>query len=165
VISHGYNTPRPNRSRFHDEFDWQGTLDMTPWLTIPSAISFCESLMPGGWPALVLHNHDLVCTARRLLCDRLGVTPPCPDAMLGSMATIQLPPALQDKRTSAQRPVGERIDPLQSALLVRHRIEVPVIVWGTPQRRWVRISAHAYNTPAEYERLADALISEANAAA
>ena len=29
--------------------------------------------------------------------------------------------------------------------------------WGDPARRWFRISAHAYNFPGEYGRLADAL--------
>ena len=48
VISHGYNTPREGRSLFHDEFDWQGTLDVTAWLTVPAAIRSCARLLPGG---------------------------------------------------------------------------------------------------------------------
>ena len=59
TISHGYNTPRPGRSRFHDEFDWQGTLDVTAWLAVPAALRFCESLFPGGWTELMAHNHQL----------------------------------------------------------------------------------------------------------
>ena len=164
TISHGYNTSRPGRSHFHDEFDWQGTLDVTAWLAVPAAIRFCESLFPGGWPALMAHNHQLAITARRTLCERLGVGPPCPETMLGSMATLPLPSALQDENSGESRSVISRFDPLQSVLLEKYRIEVPLVRWGNPARRWFRVSAHAYNSAGEYERLETALASAATSA-
>ena len=164
VISHGYNTPREGRSPFHDAFDWQGTLDLTAWLTVPAALRFCDNLLLGGWPALMRQNHALVCDARRLLCERLGIELPCPDSMLGSMATLPLPAALQEKNAGESRAVIARFDPLQSALLERHHIEVPVVRWGSPPQRWLRISSHAHNSREDYTRLADALAGECAAA-
>jgi isopenicillin-N epimerase len=160
TISHGYNTARPNRSQFHDEFDWQGTLDVTAWLAVPAALRFCGSLLPGGWPALMEHNRRLACAARRLLCERLEVDPPCPEGMLGSMATLPLPEPLQDN-AGESRAVIARFDPLQTLLFEQHRIEVPLIRWGAPARRWFRISAHAYSRLSEYELLAAALLDAA----
>ncbi len=157
AISHGYNTPRAGRSQFHDEFDWQGTLDLTAWLTVPAAIRFCENLLPGGWPALMQHNHNVAFAARRTLCQRLEIEPPCPEEMLGSMATLPLPRAFQETQAGESLAVIARFDPLQSLLLENHHIEVPLVRWGKPTRRWFRVSAHAYNSPHEYERLADAL--------
>ena len=91
VISHGYNTPRPGHSRFHDLFDWPGTADPSPWLCLAAAIGFVDTLMDGGLPALMRRNHELAVQARRMLCERLGVTPLCPEEMLGSMAAVRLP--------------------------------------------------------------------------
>ena len=39
----------------------------------------------------------------------------------------------------------------------KYRIEVPTYHWPAGPQTLVRISAQAYNTPEQYERLADAL--------
>lgn len=152
VISHGYNTPRPGRNTLHTRFDWTGTLDPTPWLCVGAAIDWCASLMPDGLAALWQHNHALACTARRLLCAALDVPPPCPETMLGAMATLELPARCQ----GATPPAGA-LDPLQARLLEQYALEVPVVNWGAPSRRHVRISAQAYNSQAQFAWLAAAL--------
>ena len=156
VVSHGYNLARPGRSRLHDEFDWTGTDDPTPWLCVGHAIRFLEDLVEGDLPALMAQNHQLAVHARRVLCAELDGSPLCPEAMLGAMAAVRLPdetgPVEMDTGTS---PTPSH--PLQSELLARFAIEVPVYHWPAPPRRLVRISAQAYNGPAQYERLAVAL--------
>lgn len=151
AISHGANSTRTDRSRFHLEFDWTGTFDPTPWLTVPFALEYLGSLLPGGWPALQDHNRLLALEARDLLCASLGVAPPVPDEMIGSMAAIPLPDGASDAPPSLYG------DPLQDALLERFGIEVPVIAWPAPPRRLIRVSAQLYNRPAEYEALTAAL--------
>jgi isopenicillin-N epimerase len=151
AISHGANSPRTDRSRYHLEFDWTGTYDPTPMLCVPEALRVVGSMVEGGWPEVMRRNHALALRGRDILCSRLGIAPPAPDAMLGSMAALPLPDGTS-LATSALDP-----DPLQDALLFRFNIEVPLMPWPRPPKRLLRISAQLYNEEADYERLADAL--------
>lgn len=151
VISHGNNRPRPNHNGFQDRFDWAGTIDPTPWFCVGEAIRWLNQLLPGGWRELRKHNHELTVQARRLLCERLKVVPPCPENMLGAMAAIPLPERFQGVSRSG------KIDSEQLRLYDEFGIEVPFFRIGNPERRFFRISAHLYNTLAECEYLAEAL--------
>jgi isopenicillin-N epimerase len=154
TISHGANAERPGRSRFRLEFDWTGTNDPTPWLTVPRAIDYLGSLLPGGWAALMTRNRELALESRRLLCAAAGTVPPCPDAMIGSLASVVLP----DGATTA---VGwGRPDPLQARLFEGWGIEVPIVTWPAAPRRLVRVSAQLYNEREQYAGLARALDTE-----
>jgi isopenicillin-N epimerase len=110
-----------------------------------------ESVLPGGWRELRRRNHKLAVEARRLLCEKLQVEPPCPEAMLGSMATIPLPERFQGA------PARDKIDAEQLELYDRFGIEVPLARSGAPERRYFRVSAQIYNTLEEYEYLAASL--------
>jgi len=151
VISHGFNTDWPGRPRLHVDFDWTGTDDPTPSLCVGEAIRFLSSLTGDGLEGLMRRNHQLAVEGRRVLCETLALAAPCPEAMLGSMAAVCLP----DAAGAATPP--HLIDPLQTRLLEKVGIEVPVFGWPAPPRRLLRISAQAYNNLAQYERLADAL--------
>ncbi len=154
VISHGWNAPlRPGGSRYQALFDWLGTDDNSPWLTVPDAIRVGDSLEPGGWPALMERNHRLALEARDLLNLRLGTAKTVPDEMVGSMATIPLP-----DREGADP--GGIISPLNLELLDAG-FETMVMNWPEWPRQLLRISAYHYNSIEEYAALADELTARA----
>jgi len=151
VISHGNNTPRPGYTAFQDRFDWAGTFDPSGWFCAGAAIDWMGERLPGGWPEVFQRNRDLAERARGLLCDRLEVAPPCPADMLGAMATLPLPDRFQDLAKTG------KLDAEQLRLYDEFGIEVPLMRFGTPSRRYLRVSAQLYNNLAEYEYLAEAI--------
>ncbi len=144
TISHGANSPRCDRSQFRLEFDWTGTDDPTAYLCVPEAIRFMGSLLPGGWSELMAQNRAKAIAARKILCEILEVAPPCPDQMIGSLATVPLSD-------------GSYIE-LQDALLEKFGIEVPIVPYPSAPNRLVRISAQIYNTLDQYDKLGQAIV-------
>ena len=163
-ISSGANDSRMDRSRFRLDFDWQGTIDPSAWLTIPAAIDGMGEMLPGGWPALIAINRQLAISARDMLAEALHTPVQAPSSMIGSMATLRLPGGPWPRAE-----VARRMCMIEAALRGR-RLEVPLIPWPCP---WlidsgdlpadtefdllVRISAQAYNYFGQYERLASIL--------
>jgi isopenicillin-N epimerase len=145
VISHGYT------AGFHAEFDWPGTFDPTAWLCVPEALRFIGGLLPGGWPQVMAVNRDLTLKARALVLESSGVDAPCPDAMIGSMASVPLPPAA----------VGAPASRLDCEGLHDWFRERGVETWLHPHPLpLLRISAQLYNDLDQFKRLA-ALLEEA----
>jgi len=151
VISHGANTPRKDKSRFFHEFSWTGTDDPSAYFSIPSAVDFLSSLLPGGLPALMERNRSLCLEARKIIIGALGIEKPCPDEMVGSMASFPLPDAVSE-------PIAPLfMDELQDELFMRFRIEIPVMYWPKFPKRLLRISCQAYNSMDDYRKLCNAL--------
>jgi isopenicillin-N epimerase len=153
VISHGANAKPVKRSRFHLEHDWTGTRDPSAWLSVPTALREMESMVEGGWEEVRRCNHEVVIEGRNILSDALGIDAPCPDSMIGSLASLPLP----DGDSGSVNELFP-FDKLQDRLLQDYRIEVPVIAWPTPPRRLIRISAQLYNSTWHYVALAEALL-------
>ncbi len=153
VISHGANAPDRGRTRITVEFDWTGTRDPSAWLAIPECVAFLQSLIPGGTTALMERNRAAALAARDRLADALGVSAPCPDSMIGSMAALPLPVGI-----TPEADPDAVMDPLQDLLEREHRITVPIIPWPGIGRL-VRVSMHAYNDEADIDALAGALAS------
>lgn len=143
VISHGYG------SGFHAEFDWTGTSDPTAWLCIPEALRFMAGLKPGGWPEVMASNRALALSARALLVDTCGFNPPCPDSMIGSMASLPMPPAA----------AGSAAHRLDSKGLHDWFRERGVEIWLYPNPvPLLRISAQQYNDLDQFRRLASLIL-------
>jgi len=160
VVSHGANEPLTDRSRFRAEFDWMGTGDPTPSLALPAAIAWMASSEPdgGGWPSVMAANHGLAIAGRDRIAAALGVPPAAPDSMLGSMAALPVPGVEDEAGAEA----------LRRGLELEDAIQVPIGGWPVraartagdhgPEQILIRISAQRYNEPADYDRLAEALV-------
>jgi isopenicillin-N epimerase len=150
VISHAWNTPIVDgATRYQGLFDWVGTDDMTPWLTVPDAIRVVGETEPGGWSAVMKRNRELALQARKIVCGTLAVDPPAPEEMVGSLFAIPL----HDR--SGEDP-GGLLSPLNQEL-VDVGFETLVMVWPGWPKQVIRISAHLYNELDEYQALADTL--------
>lgn len=175
VLSNSAESPKPGRKHLLTEFDYVGTMDQTAFMSIPEAMVAMHAMVPGGWSEVFARNHDLAIEGRNELCRVLDIEPPAPDAMIGSISTILLPPHDADRqRRLAQRP-SRYHDAMQDELIARYSIQVPL--WNTPGwapgatpfefsgrvaswGRTLRISAQLYNSMDQYRYLAQALKAE-----
>jgi isopenicillin-N epimerase len=123
-----------------DEFIWSGTRDPSAYLATPAAIAVLEEV---GLDVFRQTIHDLACYARQQLLEFADRPPLIPDSpeWYGGMAHVPLP--------------SEVPEDLQHQLWQRYQIEVPIITWD--ERRWIRVSCHLYNRPADIDRLVRAL--------
>jgi len=141
VVSHHYG------EGFASEFSWQGTRELSAWFAVPTALEFTRQL---GGDAVREHNHAMAVWAHRVLAERLdgaeAIVPP-DGSMLGSMAAVKLP------QTYAALSEAQLLS-LQQVLYTRHRIEVPLMRLD-PNTVLLRVSCQVYNTPRQYERVAD----------
>lgn len=134
VISHGYG------QGLEAEFDWTGTKDYTPWLTIPAALDFAEAQDAAGARD---YRRELILDWRQRLTAEWKTECAGPTEMSAAMVTVRMPiggPA----NIGRARAIG--------AALWRHgRVEVPVLPLG--DRLWVRLSAQIYNQDSDLDRL------------
>jgi isopenicillin-N epimerase len=140
VISHhvGLGFPR--------SFDWVGTRDVTPWLSVPAAIDFFTAQGP---EALRAHNARLIDAATALL-EPLGARPVAARELCDSMRSFQLPTQRTATRDDAQA--------LMRSLWDRHRIQAMAVDLGG--RLLFRVSAQAYVGEEDLETLATALAQD-----
>ncbi len=137
VISHGLGRG------FAAEFDWTGTIDPSAYLAIGAALDFHAAL---GGAALMARNAALAGAAAIRLAARLGTETGHGNGACGAMATLRVP--------------GPGTPP--AAALLRERLleagcDAPV--HALQGGLWLRLSAQAYNEPADYDRLGTILQS------
>jgi isopenicillin-N epimerase len=118
---------------FTEEFDWQGTRDITSILGAAVAIEWGTTI---GWDAIRKHNHALAVCMQQRLIDSWGVLPmsSLDGSLIGSMATVPLPHGYPTDE--------EQLKNLRSKIYQEHKVEVPLLLWqGSPV---VRVSAQLY---------------------
>ncbi|HEY6966442.1 MAG TPA: aminotransferase class V-fold PLP-dependent enzyme [Burkholderiales bacterium] len=132
VISHGYG------GGFTAEFDWTGTRDFSNWLSVPDGIGFLKELNSSK---VRTYNHRLVTTAAVRIAEAWNTPVDGPAGLHGSMMAIRLPGRLQGREPAR----------LMAELLRRNRVVVAVM--QIEGELWARISAQAYNSAKDYDRL------------
>ncbi len=140
VVSWGYESEKPSGSQFVDYHEWQGTRDMSAFLTVPAAIKFQEE---HEWLRVREECHQMAIQARAAVHAITGLEPICPDGeeWIGQMVAVPLPEVDTNR--------------IKTRLYDEFRIEIPVYRWdGIPI---LRISVQAYNRQEDIDALVAAL--------
>lgn len=154
IVSHTYDK-KVGEKLWSSHFFWPGTSDYTAYACIGDSIDFMGSVM-GDWKTLRKHNHDLIVEGRKLLLNALGAEAPCPENMLGSLATVPLPIPFKAPETNFNY-----IHPFWQKLMNEYHIQTPVFGWSrTNPRWWLRIAGQAYNSIEQIQYLAEVLKKE-----
>jgi isopenicillin-N epimerase len=136
TVSHWYGQGLKN------EFDWQGTRDVTAWITSAEAVKWGDTI---GWELIREHNHSLAVWMQAQLVEEWNVSPlsPLDGSMFGSMVTVPLP--------SGCPQTFEDCLEVRNRLFEEHLIEVPIFeLYG---RGMVRVSAQLYSKKTNLDRL------------
>jgi isopenicillin-N epimerase len=136
VVSWGWQSDHPSASPFIDWHEWQGTRDVSAYLTVPHAIRFQRD---HGWAAVRAACHALAVETRERIVALTGMPPICATDAFGQMFAAELP--------------GCDVETLKARLYDEFRVEVPAIRWRG--RVFVRVSFQAYNDRGD----ADALLA------
>jgi isopenicillin-N epimerase len=127
---------------FPRAFDWVGSDDVTAWLAAPRSLRLLDGL---GWERVRRHNVELAVLGQRTVGAALGLDPSrLPRLAAVSMQLVPLPDGVAtgpEAAAALQAHIGEQIG-----------VEVAVTSWRGAG--FLRLSAHVYDAPADYERLA-----------
>lgn len=129
---------------YAERFDQQGTLDYTGWLAAPTSLEVLAEL---DWPAVRAAAAGLLDAAAPMLADALGGSVPDVGRPAPTMRLVTLPDRIQGDR--------DALDVLKNRASRELRAEIALTDFDG--RAFLRLSAHAYNSWSDYERLAEIL--------
>ena len=139
VVSWGEEGDDPGPSQFQMDFQWQGTKDMSSFLSIPSAIHFIES---NNWRENHKISKELILEVSEDLKSLFGTDPLFKsEDWVGQMVSHPLPSNTPEN--------------LKEMLWEKFLIEVPVFEWK--KQKYIRVSAHFYNDRNDMNTLINAL--------
>ncbi len=133
---------------YPDRFDQQGTVDATGYLAAPTALDFVESTW--GWDTARRYMDDLAGYAERVIGDAFAeLTGTAGTVDVGmpvpGMRLVRLPAGLAGSRVEA--------DALRDRAARELGVEAAFTSFGGIG--YLRLSAHVYNTAADYEYFAE----------
>jgi isopenicillin-N epimerase len=139
VISWGYQSDLPPLSEYIEYHQWQGTRDISAFLSVPAAIDFQKRY---DWEKIRAQCSHLLVQYSARIEEITGRVPVSKLKDLNQMAAFSLP---------------DNVDPvrLQNDLFRDFRIEVPVYRWQ--DRNLLRVSVQGYNEISDLENLLHAL--------
>ena len=140
ITSWGKEGADPSDSSFLLENQWQGTRDMSAFLSVPYAIEFQQK---NNWIDLIKKCKWLVRETRSRLDEYFELTHLCPNnnEWLGQMASIEI---------KTNDPIK-----LKNTLLEEFSIEVPIFEWK--EKNILRYSVQVYNDQQDVDLLIYAL--------
>ncbi|MBC8523640.1 aminotransferase class V-fold PLP-dependent enzyme [PVC group bacterium] len=140
TISHFYE------QGFTNEFDWQGTRDLTSILGAAIAVQWGEKI---GWDRIRKRNHKMALWMQDQLVEVWGTEPlsPLDGSMIGSMATVRLPDCFPTQR--------EETDKLRDWIYEEYMVEIPILPWQGGSI--VRASGQIYTKKEDIMRLINAV--------
>lgn len=123
-----------------ERFDQQGTADYVSWLAAPTSLEVLAGL---DWPRRRGELTALLEEACWIVAKALGTRVPDQVSPAPLMRLVDLPSSITDADAFRQQVVRDA--------------GAEITVTGYGDRKFIRLSAHAYNTPRDYELLADRL--------
>jgi isopenicillin-N epimerase len=128
-----------DKETLFERTSWQGTQDISAYLTVPEAIRFQKE---HDWDAVRARCHDLAIETMHRLCEVTGMSPIAMPRFFGQMIVAPLPAATD-------------LTKLKTDLYDEYHIEIPLV--DHHGNKYVRLSVQGYNTRAEMDTLVRAL--------
>lgn len=126
-------------------FDWPGTKDFTPYLTVPAALDYRAEY---GEERLRTYCRNLAIDAGANLAKELETTVGVPPDMTGFMTAVRLP-------ASFGRAKQDTANAIRRTLRTEHDVEVDI--QAIEGALWMRLSLYVYNDMEDVSRLARAV--------
>ena len=143
VISWGYDSDMPSHSQFLDYLQWQGTDDVSSYLTIHDTIDF---LKKNNWENVSKKCKELNIWARNEINKLLKIEPISDDRFLGQMSSIPI---------KSNNILEDQIE-----FYSKYKIQIPFFKWQ--DKEFFRISIQAYNSKEDIFKLLEALDKKYN---
>ena len=137
VISWGYDSENPSSSQFLDYLQWQGTNDISAYLTIPETINF---LKKKNWNEKAKKCRELNLWAINKIQQELNLKPLANSNFIGQMSSY-----LFDFKGDL---LSNQLD-----FYKKYKIQIPFFNWN--DNTLFRISVQAYNNKEEIENFID----------